>query len=193
MDVPIDISQVILETSRLILRPWRENDLEDLFAYASVPGVGEMAGWKHHQSMEETKKILDAFIQEKNVFALEEKKTNQVIGSLGLHFSLLNQEPEYQGLKLKEIGYVLSKEYWGLGLMPEAVASVISFCFHQQNLDAVTVSHYEHNLQSRRVIEKCGFSFVRQISHHSKQLDKTFESRIYLLLRSSFEGNSVLW
>ena len=186
MDVTIDISRVILETPRLILRPWKENDLKDFFAYASVPGVGEMAGWKHHQSIEETKKILDAFIQGKSVFALEEKQSEKVIGSFGLHFSLLNQEPEYQSLKLKEIGYVLSKDYWGRGLMPEAVISVISFCFHRQDLDALTVSHYEHNLQSRRVIEKCGFSFVRQISHHSKQLDKTFESRIYILLRSSF-------
>lgn len=44
MDIQIDISNIILETERLILRQWKESDLEDFYEYASVPGVGEMAG-----------------------------------------------------------------------------------------------------------------------------------------------------
>ena len=45
MNAEIDISNVVLRTERLILRPWRESDLDDFFEYASVDGVGEMAGW----------------------------------------------------------------------------------------------------------------------------------------------------
>ena len=48
MNAKIDISNVILKTNRLILRPWRLEDLDDFYEYASVEGVGEMAGWKHH-------------------------------------------------------------------------------------------------------------------------------------------------
>ena len=44
VNTAIDISKVILRTDRLILRPWRETDLEDFYAYASVDGVGQMAG-----------------------------------------------------------------------------------------------------------------------------------------------------
>ena len=44
MNKPIDISNVVLETERLKLRPWKESDLEDFFEYASVDGVGQMAG-----------------------------------------------------------------------------------------------------------------------------------------------------
>lgn len=45
MNTEIDISNVTLHTDRMILRPWRQADLDDLYAYASVDGVGQMAGW----------------------------------------------------------------------------------------------------------------------------------------------------
>ena len=62
MNKPIDISSVILQTERLILRPWQESDLQDLYTYASVVGVGQMAGWKPHRSMEDSRAILNSFI-----------------------------------------------------------------------------------------------------------------------------------
>ena len=51
-----------LETERLILRNFKESDLDDLYEYAKVPGVGENAGWPHHEDIESTKKILNDFI-----------------------------------------------------------------------------------------------------------------------------------
>ena len=45
MNKPIDISNVVISTPRLTLRPWRETDLADFYEYASVDGVGQMAGW----------------------------------------------------------------------------------------------------------------------------------------------------
>lgn len=68
MNAEIDISNVVLRTERLILRPWQESDLDDFFEYASVDGVGEMAGWSHHKTIEETQTILTAFINEKKTF-----------------------------------------------------------------------------------------------------------------------------
>ena len=75
MDVPIDVSQVEIRTARLVLRPWRPEDLADLYAYASVEGVGEMAGWRHHESPADSEAILKIFISEKNVFALADRET----------------------------------------------------------------------------------------------------------------------
>ena len=57
MNAEIDISNVVLRTERLVLRPWRESDLDDFFGYASVDGVGEMAGWSHHKTKEETQAV----------------------------------------------------------------------------------------------------------------------------------------
>ncbi|MDR1630701.1 MAG: GNAT family N-acetyltransferase [Oscillospiraceae bacterium] len=183
MHTPIDLSNTTLETERLVLRPWREEDLPDLFAYASVPGVGEMAGWRHHESMEESQAILSKFISAKNFLALEHKATKKVIGSLGLHDSWADDEPSFAGLKIKEIGYVLAKEFWGQGLMPEAVREVLRFCFEDCGLDAVSIGHFAENAQSRRVIEKCGFRFISNGTFFAKQLGKTFEDMKYILYK----------
>lgn len=183
MDIQIDITDTVLETPRLILRPWRESDLEDFFAYASVEGVGEMAGWKHHESIEVSRAILGDFMSHKNVFALAHRESGRVIGSLGLHPSWANEDEAYRHLKVKEIGYVLSGDYWGQGLMPEAVKAVIGFCFDTCGLDALTVGHFSVNGQSRRVIEKCGFRFVKESRYHAKQLDRDFNDMKYILIR----------
>ena len=54
MNTYIDITGVVLTTKRLILREWKEDDLDDFYEYASVPGVGEMAGWHFHETKEKT-------------------------------------------------------------------------------------------------------------------------------------------
>ena len=115
MNVPVDISRTILHTRRLVLRPWRRDDLDDLFAYASVDGVGQMAGWKPHSDISESEGILDMFIREKKTFALEYE--NHVIGSLGIENYDEKRFPEFAEQKAREIGFVLAKPYWGNGLV----------------------------------------------------------------------------
>jgi len=186
MDVAIDMSGTVIETERLVLRPWRESDLADFYAYASMEGLGAMAGWKRHESMEESKGILEMFIDEKSCFALEHKADRKVIGSLGLHNSWANEGEKYaryKGLRLKEIGYALSKDYWGRGLMPEAVRAVIDHYFGTREVDAFTCGHFVSNAQSRRVIEKCGFELLGRSQYYSKQLDKTYDDMKYILVR----------
>lgn len=179
----IDISTITLETDRLILRAFTQNDINDFYAYASVPGVGEMAGWPHHENIETTKMILDMFIKKKNVFAICHKETGRVIGSFGFHDSWANYAPEYKDTRLCEIGYVLSKDFWGQGLMPEAVRAAVKFGFEQLNLDYIGVCHFTGNLQSRRVIEKSGFTPVSTGIFHAKQLGKDLEEIRYLMKR----------
>lgn len=185
MDLPIDVTNARLETERLTLRAWRESDLDDFYEYASVDGVGESAGWVHHASKEDTKRILDMFIAEKNVFALVLKENGKVIGSLGLHESKANEKEEYKSLKTKEIGYVLSKDYWGKGLMTEAVKAVIGFCFDVWGADLLTVGHFAENGRSRRVIEKCGFSPAGRSVYYAKQLGKSYDECTYVFFRPS--------
>lgn len=182
MDITIDITKTTIETDRLILRAWKKTDVNDFFEYASVEGVGEMAGWKHHDSIDVSREILQSFISGKNVFAIVYKENNKVIGSLGLHKSWANDESNYADFKIKEIGYVLSKTYWGKGLMPEAVTAVIKYCFDKCKLDALTIGHFSSNSQSKRVIEKCGFKFVKQSEYYAKGLQLTFDDMKYILL-----------
>lgn len=181
MDVTIDVSELRIETERLILRGWKEHDLDDFFEYASVEGVGEMAGWKHHETIETSKLILNEFILGKDIFAIVLKENQKVIGSLGLHYSWANEDDNYSMFNIKEIGYVLSKDYWGKELMPEAVNAVIEFCFNDLNIDALTCGHFQINNQSKRVIEKCGFTFIKDSEYLAEQLQKTFLDKKYIL------------
>lgn len=155
MNTPIDISSTILKTQRLILRPWRPSDLEDLYAYASVDGVGQMAGWKPHASLEESRVRLDRFIARKSAFALEHH--GRAIGSVTIEFYNEAQFPELADKQCRQIGFVLSKDYWGQGLTPEAVREVVRYLFEEVGLDAILCGHFLTNVQSRRVQEKCGF------------------------------------
>ncbi len=178
MNERIDITGVVLKTQRLTLRPWKESDLEDFYAYAKVDGVGQMAGWNPHRSMEESQRILKGFISQKKTFALEYQ--GKVIGSLGIEEYNEENYPELAGFQGREIGYVLSKDYWGRGLMPEAVKAVIQWLFEDMNLDFILAGHFEWNRQSARVIEKCGFSYVKTCRYETRY-DTVENSREYCL------------
>ena len=182
MNARIDITDVTLNTDRLTLRPWRESDLHDFYEYASVDGVGQMAGWTPHKSMEESQIILSHFIEGKHVFALEHQ--GKVIGSLGIEKYNEANYPELNDQKGCEIGYVLAKPYWGRGLMPEAVKAVISYLFNEIKLDFILVGHFDRNARSRRVIEKCGFTYVRTVDYETRY-DTVENCMEYILYREN--------
>ena len=110
--------------------------------------------------------ILGSFIKHKKTFALEYK--GKVIGSLGIEEYSEENYPELDALQGREIGYVLSKAYWGQGLMPEAVKTVIDWLFNEVQLDFIIVGHFDYNAQSRRVIEKCGFQYIKNTKFETR-------------------------
>ena len=178
MNKQIDITDVVLTTDRLTLRPWRESDLNDFYEYASVDGVGQMAGWNSHRNVEESEMILGSFIKHKKTFALEHK--GKVIGSLGIEEYSEENYPELDSLQGREIGYVLSKAYWGQGLMPEAVSAVIDWLFNEVQLDFIIVGHFDRNAQSKRVVEKCGFQYIKTTKFETRY-DTVENSMEYIL------------
>ncbi len=182
MNAPIDITGVVLKTPRLILRPWCADDLNDFYEYARVDGVGQMAGWTPHGSLDDSREVLDMFIREKRTFALE--CAGKVIGSLGIETYDERRYPELdlEPKRGREIGYVLSKDYWGRGLMPEAVRAAIRYLFDDVGLDFIIVGHFTRNDRSRRVIEKCGFEYVKTIPYDTQD-GRTEESKEYILYR----------
>ena len=164
MNAEIDVTNIILRTDRVILRPWYESDLEDLFEYASVEGVGEMAGWLHHSDMNVSREILEMFIKEKKTFAIVFRENNKVIGSIGIEkYGREEALSEFFNYKGREIGFVLSKDYWGQGLMAEAVKAVIDYLFNELDYDFLLCGHFDFNKQSARVQEKLGFIPYRKL------------------------------
>lgn len=158
MNADFKINNTIIETERIILRAFKEEDLNDFYEYASVEGVGEMAGWLHHKSISESKKILEMFITNDKTFAIVYKENNKVIGSIGIEeYEMEDKLSEFNNYRGREIGFVLSKDYWGRGLIPETVKAVIDYLFNKLDLDFLLCGHFNYNTQSKRVQEKCGF------------------------------------
>ena len=155
MNIEIDISRVTLKTERLTLRAWRLSDLDDFFEYARVDGVGQMAGWIPHKDRDESLTILTRFIEDKKTFAIE--YDGKAIGSLGVEKYNEEKFPELADKRAREIGFVLSKDYWGRGLMPEALREVIRYLFTETDAELLLCGHFLLNRQSARVQEKCGF------------------------------------
>ena len=175
-----------LETERLIIRKWEKTDLDDFFEYASVAGVGERAGWPHHENIEVSRGILDNFIKDDGEYALVLKENNKVIGSLGIHER--KKSEEYKNKIQREIGYVLSRDYWGQGLMPEAVKALIQYAFEELEVDILWCGHFISNSQSHRVIEKCGFEFHSNEIYKAELLNKTFDEKVYVLTKEKYNN-----
>ncbi len=146
MNAIFNIKGKIIETNRLISRPFKQTDLSDLYEYASVDGVGEMAGWSHHKNKEESQKILNMFIDEDKVFAICLKENEKVIGSIGVEkYGMEEKLTEFDGYKGREIGYVLSRAYWGKGIATEATKAIIDFLFYECELDFLICGYYNFN------------------------------------------------
>lgn len=145
---------MILETKRLLLRPWEESDAEECYRYAKDPAVGPAAGWPVHTSVEDSRQKILKFLSGKEVYALVLKETGLPVGSIGLHFhsDLATEADE------AELGYWLGVPYWGQGLVPEAAREMLRHAFEDLGLARVWCGYYDGNEKSRRVQEKLGFA-----------------------------------
>ncbi len=149
----------------ILLRRFNSKDLDDLHEYAKVKGVGEMAGWTHHKSIKETKEILDTFVKDRRVFAIT--VDGKVIGSVSLRRT--TKQELFPDLKFEELGYVISKEYWGKNIAVVATSLILGFAFDNLKLDAVIATHFVDNKQSQRVLEKCKFTYIKNINYNNKE------------------------
>ena len=147
----------VLKTPRLILRKMETKDAPELFAYASDPEVSRYVSWETHRSLEDSLWFINFTLQRYATegiggFGIIYKETNQFIGTCGYEF--WNKEHHSA-----EIGYALSRTYWGKGLMPEAIAKLLLFGFEEMGLNRIQARVELENTRSQRVVEKLGMRF----------------------------------
>ena len=135
-------------------------------------------GEKRIAGVIETQKILDSFIEKKRTFALDYQ--GKVIGSLGVEYYSETESPELDSMRTRALGFVLSKDYWGRGLMPEAVEAVLGYGFTQLGLRRIWCGHYAGNWRSSRVIGKCGFHYRFSRTEYVSLVNETRQSYFYV-------------
>ncbi len=145
---------MILETQRLILRPWEETDAPECYKYAKDPRVGPSAGWPVHTSVEHSCQVIRNVLMAPETYAIVLKETGLPIGSIGLHNTALAEKEDEA-----ELGFWIGVPYWGQGLVPEASGELLRHAFEDLNLARVWCGYYDGNVQSKRVQEKLGFKY----------------------------------
>lgn len=140
----------MIETERLILRPWQESEAEILYKYAKDPDIGPVAGWAPHTSVEDSLKIIRTVFSAPETYAVVLKETDEPVGCCGIMFSSSLHIASLSD-KEAEIGYWIGKPYWGQGLIPEAVKALLVRCFRELKLETVWCGYYEGNDKSKRV------------------------------------------
>ena len=153
---------MILQTERLILRPFTEADAESLYEYAKDDRVGPIAGWPPHTSVENTREVIKYILSAEETYAVCLREDNRAIGSIGLMIGERSNIglPETEG----EIGYWIGVPFWGQGLIPEAVRELIRHAFDDLGLERLWCGYFDGNEKSKRVQEKCGFVY-----HHTNR------------------------
>ncbi len=153
---------MILETKRLRLRPWREEDAQSLYEYAKDPDVGPAAGWPVHTSVENSREIIQNVLSAPYTYAVCLKEDDRAIGSIGLKMG--DATDMTQRSDECELGYWLGKPFWGKGIIPEASQALVRYGFERLGMRAIWCAYYDGNEKSRRAMKKCGF-----VHHHTTE------------------------
>ena len=171
-----------IETQRLILRRFKDSDLNDFFEYTSESDVMEISGIKEAKTLGEAKELLDEWKHKGMSLAIELKESGKVIG----HISI--KEDSEAGLDdVKELGFGLNCNFHRKGYMSEAVKGVLGYLFNN-GVNKVYACCYQNNAPSKGLIEKSGFEFEQVGIYISKTLHTEKNTYEYFMAKDKFEA-----
>ena len=173
----------LLETDRLLLRPFTLDDAEGLYAYASHPEVGPPAGWRPHRSVEESRQVIENIFIPSDALAVLRKSDGRLIGSAGF----VDRHRAELGTPSEEIGYSLARDCLGQGLIPEAVKEIIRHAFADLGYQALWAAYYDGNRKSKRVMQKCGMTYRLSRIEAVEQLGETRLAHYFAVTRREWE------
>jgi len=173
-----------LETERLILRKLNLQDENDLFEFDSDVEVSKFLSWDAHKSIDDTRNFINFVLgkyerDEAGEWGIVLKENGKLIGTISfVDYNIRNRRAE--------IGYVLSRKYWGQGIMPEALKRIIKFAFEEMGLNRIECFHALENEKSGRVMQKVGMSFEGIVRERLYFKNKYWDAKLYAILRSDW-------
>lgn len=178
-----------IQTGRLLLRDLKISDLSEFYDYAKNPNVGPPASWKPHESIDESKRILENLIRSGDVWAIVEKSSSKLIGTVGL-----SEDSRRQFKNCRMLGYTIGEPWWNMGYCTEASKRVIRYGFEECGLELITINHFPFNEKSKRVIEKCGFVYEGTLRCSTVRYDgKILDTCEYSMTSEEYKKVSDRW
>ena len=176
----------VIETERLVLRGREPEDAEAIFRYASDPDVTPYMAWEPSKSLEDVWDFLDGltahnYEQEALDYGIASKASpRELIGSIGVYWN-----PRHH--RVMDLGYVLDKEHWGRGYVPEAGRALIEYAFRTTPVERIFAPIFAENAKSRRAAEKMGLRFEGILRSSVEFHGVRHDEAIYAILRSERE------
>ncbi len=144
-----------IRTERLVLRKISKKDVDDVFEYSKDPEVSRYLLWRAHESKQQTRAYLSRVMKRYKAAQLYDwaiEYNGKMIGTCGFsRIDVLND--------VAEIGYVLNRAFWGMGIATEAAKAVIEFGFRTLSLLRIEALFMEENARSLSVMKKCGMTY----------------------------------
>jgi ribosomal-protein-alanine N-acetyltransferase len=173
----------VIQTERLLLRPWDPNDADAVYAYASDPEVARYMFWHRHESVADAHFFLNEIVAEgydKGWFSYA--LCSLELPELAIGGVSLEWKPEEH--QVMELGYVLARDHWGKGYVPEAARTLLGHAFSTTPVERVFAPIFSENVKSRRAAEKIGLTLEGVLRSSLSLRGRRWDQSIYSLLRS---------
>jgi [ribosomal protein S5]-alanine N-acetyltransferase len=174
----------IIDLGDFILREKCDADVEDFFSYYSDPEVNKFILCEIPTNVEEARRELQywrgIFYHNDGIyFAIAEKKTNRLIGSIGLttHNSYQNRI---------ELSYDLSSQYWRRGITSVAINAVLNYGFQNLKVNRIEAFVSVENIPSKNLLLKNGFTLEGLLRQHRYHRGRYVDVYVFSMLRSEF-------
>lgn len=168
---------IYIETKRLVLRDWKETDLDPFCQLNADKEV--MTHFPKTLSTEETNDFYRSILSEMKecgfgLYAVEEKESKEFIGFIGFHQATF----EADFTPCIEIGWRLRKEAWGKGYATEGAAACLEYGFSELNFTDVFSFTAEINRPSKNVMRKIGMDFIKTFDHPQVKDDSPLKKHV---------------
>lgn len=164
------------------IRKWKLSDAEDLAAALSNTKIqnnlrdGLPYPYTEKDGTEYITDMLSA--DEDQTFAFAVTADSKVVGRIGV----FRQENIHR--QTGELGYYIAEEYWGKGIMTEAVKQICAYVFDKSDMIRIYAEPFAYNAASCRVLEKAGFQYEGTLRNNAVKNGKVIDMRMYSLLKT---------
>jgi [ribosomal protein S5]-alanine N-acetyltransferase len=174
----------VLETDRLILREIKRGDADSIFNNFSDDRVTEYYDLETFNNLSQAEalieKLANGFHTKNQIrWGITIKPADELIGTCGFH------EIEKEHYKV-ETGYELNPEYWGRGMMSEALHAIFSFAFKEMGVNRIEAFYDPENVKSKNVLERCGFLYEGTQRKRFFEKGKFVDAAISALLKEDY-------
>jgi len=165
--------ELVLE--RCKIRPWRPDDAESLAKHANNRKVWIALRdlFPHPYTVQDAHEFLQRAISDQSTTKFCIEINGRAVGGMGIH------PREDVHSHTATLGYWLVEDFWGRGIMTDAVAALIDFCFENFPLRRISAEVFANNPASARVLEKAGFVFEGRLRHNVMKDGKLLDSLLY--------------